>query len=305
MFRYLIGRCLGSVPTLLGVCLITFLLVRVSGDPARFVLGDLATAEALASFRSEHGLDLPLHIQFLRFLSGILRGDLGTSIRYQQPVAELFLERVPATLELGLTAYVLAIGIGVPLGVYAGARAGSPGDRLVRLMVLLGQALPGFYLGLLLILLVSVQWGLLPTGGRQGWESLVLPGLTLSVNLAALVVRFTRSAIQDVLHQDYIRTARAKGLGAGRVLWRHALKPALIPLLTILALQSSVLFSGAVVTETVFSWPGIGRFAIGAIATRDYPVVQGTVFILTSVVVLINLLVDLSYGLLDPRIKYA
>lgn len=305
MLRYILRRCLEAIPTLLGVSLITFLLVRVSGDPARFVLGELATAEALAAFRAQHGLDQPLHVQFLRYLTGVLQGDLGNSVRYNQPVTELFLERVPATMELGLTAYGLAVLVGVTAGVIAGVYAGSLADKVIRLFALAGQAAPSFYLGLLLIILVSVEWKMLPTGGRGTLAHLILPAFSLSANLIALIARFTRSAILDVLKQDYVRTARAKGLSGSRVVIRHALRNAMIPLLTVLALQSSVLFSGAVVTETVFSWPGIGRLAVNAINTRDYPIVQGTVLIVTSLVVLINLAVDLSYALLDPTIKYS
>lgn len=305
MLRYILKRCLEAVPTLLGVSLITFLLVRVSGDPARFVLGELATPEALAAFRTQHGLDQPLYIQFFRYMTGVLQGDLGKSVRYNQSVTELFMERVPATVELGLTAYAIAILIGVTAGVVAGVYAGSLLDKSIRLLSFAGQAAPSFYLGLLLIILVSVQWKLVPTGGRGTLAHLILPAITLSANLIALITRFTRSAILDVLKQDYVRTARAKGLSGSVVVVKHALRNAMIPLLTVLALQSSVLFSGAVVTETVFSWPGIGRLAVNAINTRDYPIVQGTVLIVTMVVVVINLVVDLSYAVLDPTIKYS
>jgi peptide/nickel transport system permease protein len=304
VLKYGLRRILEAIPTLLGVCVITFFLVRITGDPAAFVLGELASPEDLARFRAEHGLDRPLALQFVTFITDVARGNFGVSVRYGEPVSALFLERLPATLELGLTAYIVAVVLGVGLGVYAGVRAGSLGDRLVRVLVLVGQAVPGFYLGLLLIILVGVQLSLLPTGGRGDWRNLILPAITLSSHSIALIARFARAQIQDVLQQDYIRTARSKGLGERIVLWRHGLKNAMIPLLTVLALQSSILFSGAAVTETVFSWPGVGRMAVRALITRDYSVVQGTVLILTSIVVLTNLLVDLSYGLLDPRIKY-
>jgi ABC-type dipeptide/oligopeptide/nickel transport system permease component len=305
MLAYTIRRLLLAIPTLLGISLITFLLVRVSGDPARFVLGDTATPEAIAAFRHDNGLDKPIAEQFLVYNANVLRGDFGDSLRYKEPVLDLFLERVVATLQLGVSAYVVAVVLGVSLGVFSAVRAGSLADKLVRILVLLGQAVPGFYLGLVLIILVSVRLGWFPTGGRGGPSHFVLPTITLSSYLIAVIVRFTRSVMLDVLHNDYVRTARAKGLTDRVVVWRHALPNALIPLLTILALQSSVVFSGAVVTETVFSWPGIGRFAVAAIQTRDYPVVQGTVLILTTFVVLLNILVDLAYAFLDPRIKYS
>lgn len=305
MALYAVRRLLLAIPTLLGISLITFLLVRVSGDPARFVLGETATPEAIAQFRHENGLDLPLYEQFVRYNLNVLRGDFGESLRYKQPVVELFAERIPATLELGIAAYLVAVIVGVSTGVFTAVRAGSLSDKLARIMVLFGQAVPGFYLGLVLIIIVSVKFGLLPTGGREGLKHLILPTITLSSYLVAVIVRFTRSVMLDVLHQDYMRTARAKGLREQTAIWRHALPNAMIPLLTILALQSSVVFSGAVVTETVFSWPGIGRFAVAAIQTRDYPVVQGTVLILTTFVVLLNLVVDLAYAWLDPRIRYS
>ncbi len=305
MFRYALRRLLLAVPTLFGVSLITFLLVRVTGDPARFVLGEQATDAAVASFRAEHGLDAPLWKQFLDYNWGVVQGDLGTSIRYEEPVVDLFLERVWATLQLGLSAYLLAVVVGVGVGMYSALRAGSIGDRVARVLVLFGQAVPAFYLGLLLIIFVATRVSWLPTGGRGGLNHLLLPTLTLGMALVAVVVRFTRSAVLDVMNQDYVRTARAKGLSGPSVTMHHVLRNALIPLITVLALQSSVVFSGAIVTETVFSWPGIGRFSVGAIESRDFPVVQGTVLILTAFVVLLNIVVDLLYGVLDPRIRYS
>lgn len=303
MGAYIIRRLMLAVVTLLGVCLITFLLVRVTGDPAGFVLGEMATPEAYDEFRARHGLDQPLPVQFISFVGGILRGDLGTSVRYNQPVLGMFTERLPATLELGLAAYTLAIIVGVGAGVYSAVRSRSLGDKLIRFLVLLGQAVPGFYLGLVLIITLSLGLRWFPTGGRGGLTHLVLPTITLGAYLVAVIVRFTRSVMLDILPRDFIRTARAKGLSERIVLWRHAFRNAMIPLLTIIGIQSRVIFTGAVVTETVFSWPGIGRFAVQAISTRDFPVVQGTVFIITAMVVLLNLVVDLAYGLVDPRVR--
>ncbi|MBI4277985.1 MAG: ABC transporter permease [Armatimonadetes bacterium] len=304
MTAYIIRRLLQTVPALLGIVLVTFFLVRLTGDPARLVLGEGATEQAVLALRQSLGLNDPVLTQFLRFLGGVLRGDFGTSIRYREPVLGLFWERVPATLELGLAAYLLAVSAGITVGVYSALRWNTTQDRLIRLLVLVGQAVPGFYLGLLAIILFGVHWRLLPTGGRGTPAHLVLPAATLALFLAALIVRFTRSMVLDVLRADYVRTARAKGLPPRTVITRHLLRNALIPLITVLAAQTSVLFSGAVVTETVFAWPGIGRFAVQAISTRDFPLIQATVLILTSVVLLLNLLVDVAYVWLDPRITY-
>ncbi len=303
MYAYIARRFALALVTLLGVCIITFLLVRVTGDPASFVLGEFAPDEAYEEFNARYGLDQPLSVQFLSFLGGILRGDLGVSIRYNEPVWEMFTERLPATIQLGASAYLVAILVGIPAGIYSGVRVGSFGDKLLRLLVIFGQAIPGFYLGLVLIVTMAVGLRLFPTGGRDGFASLVLPTITLSAYLTAVIVRFTRSVILDVLPQDFIRTARAKGLAESVVLWRHAFRNALIPLITIVGIQSKVVFTGAVVTETVFSWPGIGRLAVQAISTRDFPVVQGSVFVMTAMVVLLNLLVDIAYGYIDPRVR--
>lgn len=304
MLAYVIRRVLLAIPTLLGVILVTFFLVRVTGDPSSFVLGETAPQSAIDEFRAQHGLDKPLLEQLWSYINGILHGDLGTSIRNNQPVTELFMSRLPATLQLGLTAFGFAIIVGVTLGVLSSVFRNSFFDQAVRLTVIIGQAVPGFYLGLLLIIFIGAKLQWLPTGGRGGIDHLILPVLTLSSHLIAVIVRFTRATMLDVLHLDYVRTARAKGLTERTIIIKHALRNVLIPLLTLLALQSSVLFSGAVVTETVFAWPGVGRFAYDAISQRDFPIVQGTVLILTVFVVLLNLLVDVAYALVDPRIRY-
>lgn len=303
MGAYIVRRLILAIPTLIGVSLIAFVLVRVSGDPARFVLGDTANEAALQSFRDEHGLDEPLVMQFLQYNADLLRGDLGTSIRYEVPVSTLIEERIGATLELGLAAYLISIVIGTAGGILAALRSGGNLDRSIRGTAFLAQSVPSFYLGLILILFVSVRLGWLPTGGRGGIRHLILPTLTLSSVFIATIIRFTRSSILDVLGQDYVRTARAKGLSHSTVVMRHVLRNALIPLLTVLALQSAVVFSGAIVTETVFSWPGMGRLVVSSIQTRDYPVVQGTVVVITTFVILLNILVDIAYGQIDPRVK--
>ena len=304
MGRYFVQRLLQTVPTILGITVITFLVLRLSGDPAFMVLGETATPEAVATYRSQHGLDRPLHLQYLQFMGGVVTGDLGSSLRYQEPVGRLLLSRLPATLELSLAAILFSLLIGIPVGVISAVRPSGAGDFVVRGLALMGQAIPGFFLGIVLIMLFSVQLHWFPTGGRGGFQHLVLPTVTLGAFMVALIVRFTRSSMRDVLRQDYIRTARAKGLFQRRVVLRHAFKNALIPVITITGLQTAAVFSGAIVTETVFSWPGLGRFLVQAVYGRDFPVVQATVLLITVAVVAINLIVDLVYGLVDPRIQY-
>lgn len=269
------------------------------------VLGETATREAVATYRAQHGLDKPLHLQYLQFMRGALTGDFGNSLRYQEPVGRLLLSRLPATVELSLAAILFSLLVGVPVGLLSATRPASAEDFVIRALALLGQAIPGFFLGIVLIMLFSVHLHWLPTGGRGGFQHLVLPTVTLGAFMVALIARFTRSSLRDVLGQDYIRTARAKGLYRRRVILRHAFKNALIPVVTITGLQTAAVFSGAIVTETVFSWPGLGRFMVQAVYGRDFPVVQATVILITGVVVLINLIVDLIYGFVDPRIQYA
>ena len=303
MSGYILRRLALAVLTVLGISLVTFGILHLTGDPARLILGELASEQALDAFRRENGLKDPLAIQYARFIGRAVRGDFGISLRYRVPVLQLFLERVPATLELGGAAFLIAVVFGIPIGVLSALRQNSRLDYLVRLLVLLGQAVPGFYLGILLIMLFGVQLHWFPTGGRGTLNHLVLPAFALSLGLMALLIRFTRSSVLDVLRQDYIRTARAKGLREPVVIAGHALRNALIPVSTILGLQVASLLSGAVVTETVFSWPGIGRFTVQAITARDFPIIQTTVLILSSIIVLANLIVDLLYASLDPRIK--
>jgi peptide/nickel transport system permease protein len=303
IYRYVAWRTALAVLTLLLVSMLVFVITRVTGDPTRFVLGELATEEAVAEFRAEYGLDRPIVAQYASFIAGLFHGHLGSSVRYKEPVERLFLERVPATLALGATAFFLAVVVGVGVGVYSAYRAGSVPDKLARVAVLAGQAVPGFYLGILLIILVAVRLRWFPTGGYDGLRSLVLPALTLSAYLTAVVLRFTRSAMLDVLHNQYIATARAKGLSERAVVLRHALRNVLIPIVTVLGVQSRILLTGAVVTETVFSWPGLGRLTVEAIKTRDFPVIQGSVFIMTVAVVVLNLLIDILYSVLDPRVR--
>ncbi len=292
-----------AVLTLLLVSILVFVITRLTGDPAIFVLGTFATKEAIQEFRSEYGLDRPLLTQYLAFISGVLQGKLGKSVRYREPVEKLLLERVPATLLLGISAFFIAVTIGLSFGVYSAYKPNSFVSKFARILVLAGQATPTFYLGILLIILVAVNIRWFPTGGYGGFRYLVLPAVTLSAYMTAVILRFTRSTMLDVLHFDYIRTARGKGLSERIVVFRHALRNVLIPIITIIGVQARLLITGAVVTETVFSWPGIGRLTVDAIKTRDFPVIQGNVFVITGVVVLINLAVDILYSALDPRIR--
>ncbi len=301
--RFLLRRVPQLVVVLFGVSIVTFGMVRLTGDPVTVRLGETATDEAIAQIRSELALDRPVHVQYARFIRNALRGDFGESLRYRQPALTLFVERLPATLELAGAALLLALIIGLPIGITAALRPQSAFDGLVRGLALTGQAIPGFYLGLVAIIVFGAQLRLLPTGGRGSLAHLILPAFTLAAYQAAIVARFARGAMLEVLGEDYIRTARAKGLRRFRVIVQHGLRNALIPVVTIIALQVGTLLSGAVVTETVFSWPGVGRLAVQAIYARDFPIVQVTVMVTAALFVAINLLTDLLYVLLDPRVR--
>lgn len=304
MTRYVIGRLIQAIPTLIGVSIIAFIAMRALGDPAILVLGEAATPEAIAQYRHEQGLDQPLHVQYINFVGKALGGDLGYSYRYRSPVFPLLMERLPATLTLGLSALSLAILIGVPAGTFAALRRGRRSDAIIRAFALVGQAIPGFFLGLLLIIIFAVQLRWLPTGGSGDWKHLVMPAVSLGVMLMAIIVRFTRSSLLDALRQYYLRTARSKGLAERIVITRHAFRNVLIPLVTVIALQTSVIFSGAVVTETIFGWPGVGRLAVEAVQGRDFPLIQAIVLFISGSVVLVNLCVDISYAFLDPRVRF-
>ncbi len=301
---YIFRRLIQVIPTLIGITLITFVLVRLTGDPAAILLPPDTPQETIDAFRVEYGLDKPIHIQYLVFVGKALQGDFGTSIRYRVPVIKLFAERIPASMELAGVSMVLSILIGIPVGMVSATRHNTWVDNFLRFWMFLFQAIPGFYLGLMLILLVAIPIKQIPTGGRETWRHLILPSFALASYLVAVFARFTRGAVLDVLNQDYVRTARAKGLREGRVQWVHVLKNAMIPILTIIGLRFGALLSGAVVTETVFAWPGIGRLMVQAIATRDFPVIQVTVLSVALVFVFLNLAVDLAYSWLDPRIRY-
>lgn len=305
MARYLIHRLGRVVLVWLGITLVTFLLLRLTGDPARAILGELAADSAIQEFRHLHGLDRPVAEQYFSFVTGLLRGDFGTSLRYAQPILPILVERIPATLELAGASLAVSALLGIPIGAFAALHRDSPLDYLARGLILLGQAIPIFVLGLLLILLFGAELHWLPTGGRGTWRHLVLPAGFLGFNLMSLTVRVTRSAILDTIQQNFVRTARGKGLRETDVIWRHVLRAAALPILSILGVQMAALLSGGIITETIFSWPGVGRLLISAIMGRDFTLVQSAVVVIGTGVVVVNFLVDMVYGLFDPRIRYS
>lgn len=304
MTTFLIRRALNTVLVLLGVATVTFFLLRLTGDPVAALLPLDATPEAIARMRAQLGMDKPLGIQYVNYLGNILQGDFGISLRYREPALELFKSRFPATLELLAAAVALSLAVGIPAGIIAARNRGKPIDSAVMAFALFGQAVPAFYLGLMLMLFFSVQLGWLPTGGRGTVQQLIMPTFVLGAYLMALTARMTRSSLLETFGRDYIRTAKAKGLAGRIVVYKHALKPALIPIITVVGLQVGMLFSGAVVTETVFTWPGIGRLAMEAISSRDFPVVQCVVVISSSLFVFVNVVTDVLYGIVDPRVRY-
>ena len=305
MRAFVVSRVATALLVIVGVSIVSFFLTFLSGDPAEIMLPQGATGEQIAQFKRAWGFDQPLPVQYWRFLSRAVQGDFGTSLRHGQPSLPLIWDRLPATFQLTVTAMLLAIALAVPLGILSATRRGSPIDLLAMFVALFGQSVPNFWLAIMMILLFSVSLGLLPTSGRGGWEHVVMPAAAIAINLMALLTRLVRSTMLEVLSEDYVRTARAKGLRELAVLSGHALRNALIPLVTVVGLQFGYILGGAVVIETVFTWPGVGLFTIQAITNRDYPVVQASVFLLATAVVLINLAVDLLYGWLDPRIRVA
>ena len=304
MLRFLLSRLFAAILVSLGVSCLVFLLIHlVPGDPVDMMLGESARLADREALRHALGLDRDLWVQFGLFLKGLFSGDLGLSIHTHRPVSELLLERAPATIQLALASLLVSVGLAVPLGVVAAVRKGSAWDHGAMSFSLLGVSIPNFWLGPLLILVFSVWLGWLPVSGRSGPDSLILPAITLGTALAAILSRMVRSSLLEVLGEDYIRTARAKGLDERQVIWRHALGNAMLPILTLLGLQLGVLLGGAVITETVFAWPGLGKLTIDSILRRDYPVVQGCVLVISLTYVVVNMLTDLAYGLIDPRIR--
>jgi ABC-type dipeptide/oligopeptide/nickel transport system permease component len=303
VLEFVVRRLLHTALVAVGVVTLVFVALRLSGDPAATMLPGDASVEELRDLRRTLGLDRPLHAQYVAFLGSAVRGDFGESFRHQQPAFGLVLERLPATLELAFAALVLAVVVALPLGIVAAIYRGRLADVLAMGFAVVGQATPYFWMGIMLILVVSVELGWLPTSGRGGWRHLILPAVTLGTHFAASLARLTRTSMLEVLGQNFVTTARAKGLGERRVILAHALKNAAVPVVTLIGLQFGTLLGGAVVTETIFAWPGVGRLAVQSIFVRDYPVVQAGVLVLALSFVTLNLLVDLRYGTLDPRIR--
>ncbi len=304
---YIVRRLLLLIPTVLGMTLVIFMAVHlIPGDPVAYILSDMpyASPELIAQLRAQLGLDKPLYEQYLSWFMKMLEGDWGLSFRTWRPVIVEVAERYPNTIQLAVAAMIIAVMIGIPAGIIAAARHNSKVDYLCMTGSLFGVSMPSFWLGIMFILIFSVRLRMLPTSGTGSLLSLIMPALTLGLIQAGSIARITRSGMLEVLRQDYIRTARAKGLTERIVVYRHALKNTLIPLLTMTGMQFGFLLGGTVIVETVFAWPGIGRLAIMAIQSRDLPMLQGCMLVLTTMFVSINLLVDVVYAFIDPRIKY-
>jgi len=333
MLRYMLSRVLASIPVMVLISLLVFLLIHAApGDPATLLLSDEASPEDIADARRRWGLDQPVYIQYLRFLANVASGDLGISFRYSDPVVELIGQRLPATIELATVSMLIAVVIGVPLGVWAGAKPNSWADNFGSTFGFFGISMPNFWLGIMLILIVSGYFNWLPSSGRstygiaQGtdtgfyilrgvftgnmtaaWDGIkyiIMPAIALGTGMMGLVMRVTRSSVIEVMTEDYVRTARAKGLGENPVLWRHVLRNALVPVITVVGLELGTLLSGSIIVETVFAWPGSGSLLISAIQSRDYPLITGTVLTYTIAFVVINLVIDILYAVIDPRIRF-
>jgi len=301
---FILSRLFSAALVLVGVSCLVFLLIHlVPGDPVEVMLGEAAQPADREALRHALGLDQGLLTQLLHYFNALLHLDLGTSLQSKRPITELLAERIPATAELAGAALVVAVLIAVPLGVIAAVRKDSPWDYGAMTVSMLGVSIPNFWLGPILILVFSVWLGWLPVSGREQGDSIILPAITLGTALAAVLSRMVRSSLLEVLHEDYIRTARAKGLAEGAVIWRHGLRNAMLPVVTVLGLQLGVLLGGAVVTEMVFSWPGLGELTIESIQRRDYPVVQACVLLISTSYVVVNTLTDVVYGWLDPRVR--
>jgi peptide/nickel transport system permease protein len=303
MTTYLVRRLAQSLVVLLGISVVVFIILHLTGDPTLLMLPPDVSAEEVARFRRAMGFDDPLHVQYWRFLRGAVRGDFGNSLRHDEPALALVWQRMPATVELTAVALAIALALAIPVGIVSAVFRNTAVDYTSTSVALVGQAMPTFWLGIMLILVFSVGFQVLPSSGRGSWQHLVLPALTLGFFTTARIMRLTRSGMLEVLGQDYVRTARAKGVNEPGVVWKHALKNAGIPVVTIVGLELGTLLGGAVITETIFAWPGVGRLSVQAIYNRDYPLVQAAVFVLASIFVLINLVVDVIYTYLDPRIR--
>ena len=305
MLHFLLRRLLLTIPVLLGVATLVFSLIHlVPGDPVETMLGESATPQEIARVRAQLGLDRPLSVQYWTFLNGVGRGDLGVSLRTNEPVTRAIAARMPATIELAIAAMCLAVVVAIPLGIIAAVGAGTIVDYAATTLALTGISIPNFWLGPLLAIVFAVTLGWLPVSGSGTFAHMVLPAITLGAPLGAVLARMTRASVLEELRELYVLAARARGVSRTRAVLRHAFRNSLIPIVTVLGLQMGAVLTGAVITETIFAWPGVGRLLIQSINFRDYPLVQGCILLIAVTYVAMNLLTDLAYGLLDPRIRY-
>ncbi len=303
MAQYILRRLFLSIFVVFGVTIIVFMVIRLSGDPTSLMISPTASAEDVAELRAQMGFDRPVIVQFWDFLTGVVRGDFGDSLRYREPAFGLVADRLLATVQLTVAALLIAVMVALPAGIVSAVKRNTVWDRLAMFLAMFGQSMPVFWFGILLILIVSVQLQWLPSSGSGDVRHLILPALTLGLYSTARITRLVRSEMLETISQDYVRTARAKGLRERGVLYRHALRNALIPVVTVIGIEAGGMLGGAVVTETVFAWPGIGQLAVRSIFNRDYPTIQAIVFVIACLFVLINLVVDVLYAFLDPRVK--
>lgn len=303
MTRFILKRLLETVVVLYLALTAVFVMVRLSGDPILLMVPTDATPEYVEEFRAQMGFNRPLIVQYGAFIAGAVRGDFGQSLRQTAGALSLVIDRIPASLLLTAVAISMALLVSIPIGILSAFNRGRATDKLGTMGAVLAQSIPNFWLGLMLILVFSVFFRWLPTGGMGTWKHLILPAITLAAYSAARITRLTRSSMIEVLQTDYIRTGRAKGLSEAKILWKHALKNAAIPIITITGLQIGVIFGGAVITETIFSWPGLGRLVIQSIYFRDYPTVQASIFVIAGMICLINLIVDILYAVVNPEIR--
>ena len=305
VLRYFARRLVLTIPVLLGVATLVFSLIHfIPGDPARGMLGDVASDADVAQLRRQLGLDRPLAAQYVMFLEGLLRADLGTSLRTGTPVAGQILERLPATFELAAAAIVVALTLAIPLGILAAVWRGTAIDHAAMTLTLVGVSMPNFWLGPLLAIVFGVELGWLPVSGRGGLPHIVLPAVSLGAALAAVLARMTRATLIDQLREPYVLAARARGVSRPRAIVLHAFRNSLIPIVTLAGLQIGAVLTGAVITETIFAWPGIGRLLVQSIGFRDYPMVQGCILLIAVTYVSVNLIIDVLYVVLDPRVRY-
>lgn len=304
MQRYILASLTQAILVILGVLILVFFMVRLSGDPTRLMLARGASTEQVVEFRHKMGFDRPLPVQFFDFATHAIVGDFGNSLHYRLPALPLILERLPATLQLAVTALIFSLVIALPLGLFGGSRPGSIVDTLARSLGLIGQVTPPFWLALVLIIVFAVQLRWLPTSGRDSFSSVIMPAFVLGLPTMGRLVQITRYSILEIMREDYLRTARSKGLSLRVVYFRHALKNAAIPLIGVIGVEFGYMIGGSVIVESIFAWPGMERMAIEAISNRDYPLVQGIAFFTSVIVIGLNFLSDIAYAFVDPRIRY-